>query len=344
MKEYSISVVIPVYNTPPSMLEQCFNSVLQQSISVKQMAVIDDGSTNQATKDCLSSYTTQHPDLFQVYYREHSGIARTRNAGLEVVEGDYVCFLDSDDFWQENFLESLTSVVTSDIDIVFCGYQMVSFNGERLGTQYPAEQILQDPLRFPYYTCGCGSRLYRMEHLRKYNCVFPIGCIMEDEVFSNLSIVTARKTASVIHYGYCVRERNDSFARSRRTFNTQTMQSIPLEAFRQCLTLAETAPRYQRNVVHYRILHSLMISSWVFCCFTPMVERAKMVKAMAAFLRQEAIDVRSLPTTHRLLQAPFARLLAMRVFAGSVRLHIDKPVAYVASFCVRLVYRLKGVH
>ena len=344
MKIYDISVVIPIYNTQPWMLKQCFDSVLNQTYRVKQIIIVDDGSTSSDTRECLFHYAEQFPQQILLHINEHGGIAKTRNTGLELAQGDFVCFLDSDDYWLSDFVEKFADRIardTEDTDIVFCGYQMVSYDGEKKGEEYPRLNVLMNPDLFPYYSCGCGSRIYRLAHLRRYSCMFPEGCIMEDEVFSDISTLTANNISSVGSFGYCVREREDSFARYRKKFNSHTAQNIPFKQFRDCLVLAEGAAAYKRDVVTYRILHALMISSWVFCCFAPKKDRTEMAKQTAAFLREMKIDTSILKQTHKRLQESAMRLLSLNLYVLSVRLHIETLVSAIASLVTRLYYFVK---
>ncbi len=341
MQNVNISVVIPVYNTLPWMLTQCFDSVLRQTHPVHQMIVVDDGSEETETLACLEKYAAQYPGQVVLKHNPHGGIAKTRNAGLEMVQSDYVCFLDSDDYWHADFLEKLAGCVNTETDIAFCGYELVNTQGDRSDGTFPSADTLRDPKRYPYYTCGCGSRLHRMEHLRKYGCIFPEGSIMEDEAFSDLSILTAGQMASVESYGYSVRQRADSFGQNRKRFNAHTATSIPLATFSRCLSLAPQASSFARDVVFYRIASALMTSSWVFCCYAPKTARREMAEQMAGFFRENKISLSKASQVHHALQDSSFHHAALRVYGWGVRLHMEKISASLAGCMVRAVYRIR---
>lgn len=89
-----VSVIIPTYNRA-SFITKAIDSVLEQTFNDFEIIVIDDGSTDQ-TKEKLKPY--QNKIIYR--YQENQGIAKARNQGLEIAQGDYIAFLDSDDFWK----------------------------------------------------------------------------------------------------------------------------------------------------------------------------------------------------------------------------------------------------
>lgn len=91
----SVSVLIPVYNAAPYIVE-CLESVLEQSRQADEIIIIDDGSTDQSLNK-LAPYA-QHP-LIQVHTRENQGVGHTLNEALDLASGDLIAFLDADDVW-----------------------------------------------------------------------------------------------------------------------------------------------------------------------------------------------------------------------------------------------------
>ena len=339
----TVAVIIPTFNTLSWMLEQCFEGVLVQTCPIHQIIVIDDGSQAEETLVCLRRYAAQYPEQFLLKLNPHGGIAKARNAGLELVQSEYVCFLDSDDYWNADFIEKLVECLKPETDIAFCGYQLVSYNGDRSDGCYPSAAILNDPNRFPYFTSGCGFRLYKTEHLNRYHCSFPEGCIMEDEAFSNLAILTAHEVACVESYGYCVRQREDSFGRSRRRFNTSAAQNIPLSYFHKCMALAPEMSLYSGDVVRYRIAGALMISSWVFCCYAPKATRTEMIEKMAAFFREEQLREDNFAEVHDKLLDSLLYYTMLRLYCWTVNHHLEKITTAFAVRLVRLIYKIRGI-
>lgn len=96
-----ISVIIPVYNVE-SYLNRCIDSVLSQDYKNIEVLLIDDGSTDNSSKIC-DKYVLKD-NRIKVLHKENRGPSEARNTGINNAKGDYLIFLDSDDFWCENFL------------------------------------------------------------------------------------------------------------------------------------------------------------------------------------------------------------------------------------------------
>lgn len=103
------SIIIPVYNTE-KYLHQCVDSVLAQDFKDYEIILVDDGSPDNSNKIC-DEYAYKFPHI-QVIHKENGGLSDARNAGLKIATGDYLMFLDSDDFWKgENILCDLSSII-----------------------------------------------------------------------------------------------------------------------------------------------------------------------------------------------------------------------------------------
>ena len=114
-----ISIIVPVYNTE-RYLSQCLDSLVGQSYSDLEILCIDDGSTD-GSGDLLDAYFSKD-DRFKVFHRPNSGVSASRNFGLDHASGDYVLFVDSDDFIEPNTCESLLKTAEdSHADIVVFG-------------------------------------------------------------------------------------------------------------------------------------------------------------------------------------------------------------------------------
>ena len=96
-----LSIIIPVYNTEENYLRKCLDSVVGQGSSGQIEAIIvDDGSTNEAGRIC-DEYAEKFP-IFKVFHIENQGVSNARNVGIKEASGEYLMFLDSDDWLDEN--------------------------------------------------------------------------------------------------------------------------------------------------------------------------------------------------------------------------------------------------
>ena len=114
-----VSVIIPVYNIE-KYLGQCLESVCNQSMKEIQVIAVDDGSTDASAAIC-KDYAARYPDVLEYYYKENGGSASARNLGLEHAQGEYIGFIDSDDWVEPDMYEKMyRTAVEHDVDMVFC--------------------------------------------------------------------------------------------------------------------------------------------------------------------------------------------------------------------------------
>jgi glycosyltransferase involved in cell wall biosynthesis len=118
------SVIMPCYNASPY-LQQAVDSVLHQSYRQVELIVVDDGSTDDS-RNIAAHLSTQHPDRITVLHTNRQGPYPARNTGLSRAKGEFVAFLDADDYWTSTFLEKLhTALVGNNAALAYCGWQNI---------------------------------------------------------------------------------------------------------------------------------------------------------------------------------------------------------------------------
>ena len=113
-----ISVIIPVFNSA-STLRRCLDSLLNQTFQDFEICVVDDGSNDGSSLIC-DEYASD--DRIIVTHQGNSGVSRARNVGLKMSKGDWICFVDSDDWVDPYYLKNLISATESECDIVIGGF------------------------------------------------------------------------------------------------------------------------------------------------------------------------------------------------------------------------------
>lgn len=122
MNKTKISIVMPVYNAE-KYLEETLNSICGQSFTDYELIAIDDGSTD-ASLSILNKYKDTIVNM-KIIANKNSGVSRTRNQGINIAIGEYICFVDSDDILHKDYLSKLYKPVEfSEVDIVYCGYKV----------------------------------------------------------------------------------------------------------------------------------------------------------------------------------------------------------------------------
>lgn len=132
MKQYKLSVVVPVYNTD-RYLERCLSSLINQTLEDIEIVVVNDGSTDNSLG--IIRNFCGHCESIKEITISNSGISTARRIGIENATSEYICFVDSDDFVAEDFcMELYNAVAINDADCGECGYY--SFSDLRMKTNY----------------------------------------------------------------------------------------------------------------------------------------------------------------------------------------------------------------
>ena len=117
--ETDISVIIPTYNSC-STLQRCIESVLRQSLPPKEIILVDDGSTDKTTE-----IVEKFPSIRYIY-QENQGVSAARNRGVNVANGNFLLFLDSDDEVSDSWIVDFQSSSTNQPDLIFCNMKLIS--------------------------------------------------------------------------------------------------------------------------------------------------------------------------------------------------------------------------
>lgn len=212
MNNPKVSVIIPVYNTEP-WLEECLDSVLRQTMDDFEIVCVDDGSTDRSD-EILREYAAKDARI-SVISQRNQGQSVARNTGLNVAQGKYIYFLDSDDYIEPDLLESACRESDSkNLDIVFFDtivFGEAGINQETVDIKNKAyvmhddysEVSSGDDLLFNFLKNGdfCSSvckQVVRRNFLEEHHLRFYEGIINEDDLYTFKATALARR-ASYIH-------------------------------------------------------------------------------------------------------------------------------------------------
>lgn len=173
-----LSVVIPAHNAAAT-LAACLDSVLAQSLPSLEVLCVDDASTD-STAHMLRQYAAADGRIRILTHARNKGVSAARNSGLAVARGDFVAFVDSDDWLKNDFCQRLYAAAKrSDADIAKGNYAYAHHNNIDYSIN---ERIRQDKHNFYIQFCAA---IYKRELLRKYGIIFPeILHASEDIVFA----------------------------------------------------------------------------------------------------------------------------------------------------------------
>ena len=240
-----ISIVVPVYNVE-DYLEECVESILAQTYPNIEVVLVDDGSTDGCPAIC-DRYAAEN-DRVKSVHRENGGLSAARNTGVKACSGDYVGFIDSDDYISPAFYEALYRAIEqsgAEMATLRCGVDF--FDGERPELERSVEAVseyellteeqYQKEVLYQKSWAGAVWRLYTRELVEKV--YFPEGLYYEDDETAYRFARECRKIAVLKATDlYAYRQRPTSIMRG--TFNPKKMES--------CL---EITRRMRRNMAEW---------------------------------------------------------------------------------------------
>ena len=224
-----ISVIVPVYNVE-NYLEKCLNSLVNQTIQDIEILVINDGSKDQSQK-IIVQFATQFPEKIKAFEKENGGLSDARNFGLDRATGDFIGFVDSDDYVTETMFEEMYQLAQkNNAEIVICNLQKVNEHGEitQKLTQIPnmpEKIVLKDYFSVfsdaSYFAC---NKIFRKELFLTKR--FKKGVHFEDiqlipQLFLESSIIAQTQ---YFHYQYL--ERSDSITKTHTEKGLDILKAV----------------------------------------------------------------------------------------------------------------------
>lgn len=195
-----ISVIVPIYNVE-QYLPRCINSICSQTYRNLEILLINDGSTDKSGEIC--ECFAQKDKRIKVIDKENGGLSSARNKGLEICTGEFISFVDSDDWIAPVMLETLLRMCGKyDAQIAECGYFEIFSEHVNAETQCSSKIVVTDPVEavrrlhmWKNFRSVVWNKLYHKSVLEKMR--FQIGKQHEDEFFTWRCILQAQKLVSV---------------------------------------------------------------------------------------------------------------------------------------------------
>jgi len=177
-----ISVIVPVYNVE-KYLPQCLDSVIGQTYENLEIICVNDGSTDKSL-DILREYERKDSRI-KVIDKKNEGVSIARNTGLDAARGEYVHFLDSDDYIESNLYEEALACFAPDIDVVWFEHIQRHENGDshEYSLTLSGAHAVNDDILLSSDAYAPWNKIFKMSCLRKHGIRFPEHIIYEDMAF-----------------------------------------------------------------------------------------------------------------------------------------------------------------
>lgn len=202
-----VSIVVPVYNVE-DYLKQCLESLVNQTYKNIEIVCVNDGSTDNSLK-ILEDYKNRYPEIIKVVNKKNGGLAEARNYGVDNCNGEYIGFVDSDDWVDLKMYENMLSLaLKNEADVVISDYTEVYIDKEVL----VKDDSINTKMLYESLVC---NKLFKKELFEKVKIRFPLGLWYEDNAVTYKLLFLANKVV----------KDNSSYYFYRRTRENSIMNS-----------------------------------------------------------------------------------------------------------------------
>lgn len=242
-----ISLIIPVYNVE-KYLAKCLDSVLVQQFLLWEALLVDDGSTDRSGIIC-DEYAAKDA-RFKVFHKSNGGVSSARNVGLDNARGEWIWFVDPDDWIAENAISILAHTVNGEsCDTVFFGIKYFDENGNLIGKEI-RERLLNTAKDHTIALEDYPPQNYlaKRQIIEEFNLRFSEGIATgEDLEFQYKYFMVCQNPVSIDKYLYGCLQRQGSAMRSPQTKEN----------------MAKDSPRILHNLVEFILKHDITESAWL---------------------------------------------------------------------------------
>lgn len=220
-----ISLIVPVYNTE-KYLNKCLDSLISQSLKDIEIILINDGSTDDS-EEIINSYNDKR---IKYISRKNKGVGKTRNEGIDLAKGEYLAFVDSDDYLDINFCKKMYEKAEKDnCDLVICDF--FEDRGNLLGVKFKDfsdTNLKKNPELLNNINLGPCNKIYKNNLFKNKNNRFEENLKYEDAPFVVKMLISAKKIGKVNDYltYYVIHDNSETTIRDKRIFDILKITDI----------------------------------------------------------------------------------------------------------------------
>jgi len=257
--ESLISIIVPIYKVE-KYLNRCIKSILNQTYKNIEIILVDDGSPDNCGKIC-DRYANEDKRI-KVIHKKNGGLSDARNAGLEICTGEYISFIDSDDWVEKNYIEVLYNLIKlKNSDIAICNY--IEIFDEKIKSLTEIEEIYTySNIDSLYQLMGKNGVNFTVAWGKLYkktlfeNIRFPVGKIHEDEYTTYKLLYISKKVSYTTKKLYYYLKRKDSI--TGESFNIKNRLDA-IEAIKERIKFFNDNGLIELSYLSYKTLFFLYL-------------------------------------------------------------------------------------
>ena len=271
-----LSIIVPVYNTA-GYLEQCVNSLLAQPIPEDdfEILLVNDGSIDQSL-DVMQRFLIENPDIIEIIDTENGGQGRARNLALDVAQGDYIGFADSDDWVADDmYARLLTEAEETDADIAVCNAYSVSGSEQTVMNARPQGTDIS----------AAGSvwnKIFRRSLVG--NIRFPEGVWYEDFAFSAKLLLLSQKTVFLDEPLYYYRASHPSTMRNQNAIKNLDILTVMDD-------VAAFAGEKGKDAVDFFIINHILVDAIKRVNLQNSLDKKKVIRTLRDYVKVHIPDL-----------------------------------------------------
>lgn len=226
MVQIRLSFILPCYNVE-KYITYCLDSLLKQDIPHQEYEIlcVNDCSTD-TTQSIIEQYCEKYKNIKLINHKENKTAGGARNSGLELAKGQYIWFVDPDDFIKKNVLREIIDVlIQNNLDILLFNFESINEfdNTNVVQNQYFTNSAIHSGLQFietNFYKqisrlSIVWHQIYKREFLNRNKLFFPEIRVGQDGIFSWKSLIKAQRVMSIDNHYYTYRQNNDSITKKK---------------------------------------------------------------------------------------------------------------------------------
>ena len=259
-----ISIIVPVYNVE-QYLEKCVNSIINQTYKNLEIILVDDGATDTSCKMC--DELAKIDSRIKVYHKENGGLSDARNYGVERATGEYIGFVDSDDYIDSEMYEKLYEAIKKEnTDVAECNLKIIYpdrvelFTEKKYYSVCTKQEYLEEYLKIEKVFGSACVRLINSKIAKKIN--FPVGKLYEDTYYAYglINVADSYVIMDAPYYNYLMRENSITNARfNPRIFNLiEIVEEFHNTVYENYPGLEEAAD-CRRMYAYFSVLNSILL-------------------------------------------------------------------------------------